>query len=68
MGDIRIKASQWKLVEVGRVVLFTNGPFSGKLAVVVEIIDHKRVKYPPLPVPMISHFLILFSSVWEKEK
>lgn len=36
--------SQWKLVEVGRVVLFMNGPHSGKLAAIVEIIDHKRVR------------------------
>ncbi|KAI9805002.1 MAG: hypothetical protein M1833_006305 [Piccolia ochrophora] len=43
MGDADIKASQWKMVEVGRVVLFNNGPFTGRLAAIVEIIDHKRV-------------------------
>ncbi|KAI9716801.1 MAG: hypothetical protein M1812_005141 [Candelaria pacifica] len=43
MGDAEIKASQWRLVEVGRVVLFTGGPFKDRLATIVEIIDHKRV-------------------------
>ncbi|KAL9101197.1 MAG: hypothetical protein Q9163_003515 [Psora crenata] len=43
MAEIEIKASQWRLVEVGRIVLFTHGPNAGRLAVIVEIIDHKRV-------------------------
>ena len=43
MGDADIAASQWKMVEVGRVVLIRDGQFDGKLAVIVEIIDHKRV-------------------------
>ncbi|KAI9846053.1 MAG: hypothetical protein M1838_001415 [Thelocarpon superellum] len=43
MGDADITASQWRLVQVGRVVLFANGPHEGKLGVVVEIVDHKRV-------------------------
>ncbi|KAF2745894.1 60S ribosomal protein L14 [Sporormia fimetaria CBS 119925] len=43
MGDADITTSQWRLVEVGRVVLFSTGPFAGRLATVVEIIDHKRV-------------------------
>ena len=43
MGDISISASQWKLVEVGRIVLFATGPYEGRLGAVVEIIDHKRV-------------------------
>ncbi|KAF8535936.1 ribosomal protein L14-domain-containing protein, partial [Trichophaea hybrida] len=30
-------------VEVGRLVLLNNGPSAGQLAVIVEIIDHKRV-------------------------
>ncbi|TGO48136.1 hypothetical protein BCON_0250g00090 [Botryotinia convoluta] len=42
MGDADIKASSWRLVEVGRVVLVTGGPHDGKLAAIVEIIDHKR--------------------------
>ncbi|KAI6248957.1 60S ribosomal protein [Erysiphe necator] len=43
MGDAVIKASSWKLVEVGRVVLIQGGAFDGKLATIVEIIDHRRV-------------------------
>ena len=43
MGDADIKASQWRLVEVGRVVLFATGPFAGRTAAIVQIIDHKRV-------------------------
>ncbi|MDI1485438.1 MAG: hypothetical protein OHK93_000576 [Ramalina farinacea] len=53
---INIVASQWRLVEVGRVVLFTHGQYTGQLAVIVEIIDHKRVLIdgpsktgPPIP-------------------
>lgn len=44
MADIQITASQWRNVEVGRVVLFTHGEYTGRLATVVEIIDHKRVR------------------------
>lgn len=44
MGDAEIKASTWRLVEVGRIVLIQGGPSDGKLAAVVEIIDHKRVR------------------------
>ncbi|KAF2083601.1 hypothetical protein K490DRAFT_60344 [Saccharata proteae CBS 121410] len=43
MGDVEVKASQWRLVEVGRVVLFAQGEYEGRLAAIVEIIDHKRV-------------------------
>ncbi|KIN01555.1 hypothetical protein OIDMADRAFT_19338 [Oidiodendron maius Zn] len=42
MGDADIKTSSWRLVEVGRVVLVHGGPSDGKLATIVEIIDHKR--------------------------
>ena len=31
------------MVEVGRVVLINNGENEGKLAVIVDIIDHNRV-------------------------
>lgn len=44
MGDADITTSQWRLVEVGRVVLFSGGPYDGRLATIVEIIDHKRVR------------------------
>ena len=43
MGDAEIKTSSWRLVEVGRVALIHGGPSDGKLAAIVEIIDHKRV-------------------------
>lgn len=43
MSQIDIKPAGWKLVEVGRVVLLRSGPYAGKLAAIVEIIDHKRV-------------------------
>ena len=43
MSGIDIKPAGWKLVEVGRVVLLRSGPHAGKLATIVEIIDHKRV-------------------------
>ena len=45
MAEIDVQASTWRLVEVGRVVLFMHGPHAGRLAVIVEIIDHKRVSY-----------------------
>lgn len=44
MGDVDVTASQWRLVEVGRVVLFVSGPYAGKLAAIAEIVDHKRVR------------------------
>lgn len=43
MGDSTIVASNWRLVEVGRVILLQGGEFTGRLATIVEIIDHKRV-------------------------
>jgi large subunit ribosomal protein L14e len=43
MGDATISAPKWRLVEVGRVVLIQEGPSAGRLATIVEIIDHKRV-------------------------
>ena len=45
-ADIEVKASQWRYVEVGRVVYFLNGPYAGRLAAIAEIIDHKRVCIP----------------------
>lgn len=46
MAQIEVNASQWRLVEVGRVVLFTHEKYVGRLAVIVEIIDHKRASFP----------------------
>ncbi|QIX01161.1 hypothetical protein AMS68_006678 [Peltaster fructicola] len=43
MGEVEVKASTWRLVEVGRVVFFSTGPYAGRLAAISEIIDHKRV-------------------------
>ncbi|KAJ5263419.1 Ribosomal protein L14 [Penicillium angulare] len=42
MADIDVKLAAWKLVEVGRLVLIRSGPFAGKLAAIVEIVDHRR--------------------------
>ncbi len=39
MSDVKIDASSWRNVEVGRVVVLPTG----SLAAIVEIIDHKRV-------------------------
>lgn len=44
--DSIVKASNWRLVEVGRVVLVKN---TGKLATIVEIIDQKKVCFKQLP-------------------
>lgn len=47
MGDISIVATEWRLVQVGRVVLIQEGPDAGRLAAIVEVIDHKRVRSRP---------------------
>ncbi|UZO27330.1 uncharacterized protein OCT59_019528 [Rhizophagus irregularis] len=36
------KGSFQRLVEVGRLVLINSGEYAGKLAIIVEIIDHNR--------------------------
>ncbi|KAF2173120.1 hypothetical protein M409DRAFT_62720 [Zasmidium cellare ATCC 36951] len=38
-----VTASNWRSVEVGRVAFFSKGPFQGRVAAIVQIIDHKRV-------------------------
>ena len=48
MADIDLKIASWRLVEVGRLVLIRRGPYTGKLAAIVEIVDHKRVRFGPL--------------------
>jgi large subunit ribosomal protein L14e len=69
MTEIDVKASTWKLVEVGRIVLFQRGKYAGRLAAVVEIIDHKRV-YPKwsseLGAPKFTHSQVLVDGA-EKE-
>ena len=45
MGEAVIEGSNWRLVEVGRVVVIDGDhPHAGRLAAIVEIIDHKRVR------------------------
>lgn len=46
MGDAEVVTSVWRNVQLGRVVLITEGPYKGELAAVVEIVDHKRVRVP----------------------
>ena len=55
MGDADVTASSWKLVEVGRVALFSAGTYAGKLAAIVQIIDHKRVRQIHLSRFKIAH-------------
>ncbi|CAK1356053.1 60S ribosomal protein L14-B [Cercospora beticola] len=43
MGDSSVVAPSWRQVEVGRVVHFGSGPYAGRIAAIVQIIDHKRV-------------------------
>ncbi|KAF8588167.1 hypothetical protein K439DRAFT_1630004 [Ramaria rubella] len=45
-----------RFVEVGRVVLLKSGPSEGKIAVIVEIIDHRRavIDGPTTGVPRQS--------------
>lgn len=45
MGDISISAPEWRLIQVGRVVILQSGPETGRLAAIVEVIDHKRVRF-----------------------
>ncbi|PUU76357.1 ribosomal protein L14-domain-containing protein [Tuber borchii] len=52
-----VKTTQWRLVEVGRVLLLSKGPYSGNLATIVEIIDHKRVLIDSPTVPRQSYSL-----------
>ncbi|CAN8100354.1 unnamed protein product [Discula destructiva] len=42
MGDINITSPEWRLIQVGRVVILQSGPDTGRLAAIVEVIDHKR--------------------------
>ncbi|EMC94537.1 hypothetical protein BAUCODRAFT_111482 [Baudoinia panamericana UAMH 10762] len=42
MGEATVTQAKWRLVEVGRVAVFARGPYIGRLAAIVQIIDHKR--------------------------
>ena len=44
MAKISIASSKWPLVEVGRVVVLSEGEDDGRIAAIIEIIDHKRVR------------------------
>lgn len=41
--ETTVKASKWRLVEAGRIVYVNKGKFAGKIAVIAEIIDQRRV-------------------------
>lgn len=46
MGEATIIGSKWKEVEVGRILYIpanSDHPYAGRIAAIVEIIDHKRV-------------------------
>lgn len=43
MSATKVKAANWRYVEVGRVVLINSGASTGKLATIVEIVDQKKV-------------------------
>ena len=44
MADqVNVTLAGWKLVEVGRLVYIRSGPYEGKIATIVEIIDQSRV-------------------------
>jgi len=51
------KSTFKRFVEVGRVVLLNAGPTAGKIAVIVEIIDHNRaiIDSPATGVPRQSY-------------
>lgn len=38
-----VESPSWRTVEVGRIVLINNGPYTGRIAAIVEIISEKRV-------------------------
>ncbi|KAI0423881.1 ribosomal protein L14-domain-containing protein [Xylaria sp. FL1042] len=38
-----VESPSWRTVEVGRLVLINKGPYSGRIAAIVEIISEKRV-------------------------
>ncbi|KAH3679730.1 hypothetical protein WICMUC_000761 [Wickerhamomyces mucosus] len=54
--ETTVKASNWRLVQIGRVVLINRGEYKGKLATIVEIIDNKRalIDGPTTGVPRQS--------------
>ena len=58
MGEALIEGSAWRFVEVGRVIVINGDhPDAGRLAAVVEIIDHKRVRCFSSNTPHPRRFL-----------
>ncbi|KAJ3751167.1 ribosomal protein L14-domain-containing protein [Lentinula detonsa] len=55
--DLDVDSTFKRFVEVGRVVLLKSGPYTGKIAVIAEIIDHKRavIDGPTTSVPRQSY-------------
>lgn len=43
-ADVFFFFSEYSLVQIGRIVRIEEGPYAGKLAIIVEVIDHKRVR------------------------
>src|SRR5947209_15670961 len=70
MAGIDIKPAEWKLVEVGRIVVIQGGEHNGKLAAIVEIIDNNRVCwlwFDKLVPHLLKHFAgIGRRSVWQR--
>jgi hypothetical protein len=65
-SDRKLTFTRWRSVEVGRVVLFSKpSVYAGKIAVIVEIIDHKRVCFGILLAlkEFRTHWIFRFSSM-----
>jgi hypothetical protein len=60
MQPVEAPSTFKRFVQVGRVVLVNEGPSKGKLAVIAEVIDHKRVC--PFLLAILSYTL-LYSSM-----
>jgi ribosomal protein L14E/L6E/L27E len=44
MADTKKKTLYKRFAEIGRVVLINYGPDAGKLATIVDIVDHTQVR------------------------
>ena len=67
MAGVDIKPAGWKLVEVGRIVHVRSGPFDGKLATIVEIIDQSRVSGLRTVEPIDLYIQVLVDGPSSKE-
>ncbi|EEB06321.1 60S ribosomal protein L14 [Schizosaccharomyces japonicus yFS275] len=56
-----------RYVEVGRIALVNKGAYKGKLAVIVDIVDHKRAVFdspcPNFPRQVISYGDVILTSI-----